>query len=57
MEENFNFYQKTLAGVGELKPRWKQCVEATDMFLGEAVGQEYVARYFPPEAKARARRW
>jgi putative endopeptidase len=55
VDENFDFYQKTLAGVGELKPRWKQCVEATDLFLGEAVGQEYVARYFPPEAKARAR--
>ena len=54
VDENFDFYQKTLAGVGELKPRWKQCVEATDEFLGEAVGQEYVARYFPPEAKARA---
>jgi putative endopeptidase len=54
VEENFDFYQKTLAGVGEQKPRWKQCVEATDQFLGEAVGQEYVARYFPPEAKARA---
>ncbi len=54
VDENFDFYQKTLAGVGEEKPRWKQCVEATDQFLGEAVGQEYVARYFPPEAKARA---
>jgi putative endopeptidase len=54
VEENFDFYQKTLAGVNEQKPRWKQCVEATDQFLGEAVGQEYVARYFPPEAKARA---
>ena len=55
VDENFDFYQKTLAGVGELKPRWKRCAEATDIFLGEAVGQEYVARYFPPEAKARAR--
>jgi putative endopeptidase len=54
VEENFNFYQKTLAGVGEIKPRWKQCAEATDQLLGEAAGQEYVARYFPPEAKARA---
>jgi putative endopeptidase len=54
VDENFNFYQKTLAGVGEIKPRWKQCAEATDLLLGEAVGQEYVARYFPPEAKARA---
>ncbi len=54
VQENFNFYEKTLGGVGELKPRWKQCVESTDQFLGEALGQDYVAHYFPPEAKARA---
>jgi putative endopeptidase len=54
VQENFNFYEKTLGGVGELKPRWKQCVESTDQLLGEALGQDYVARYFPPEAKARA---
>jgi len=40
--------------VGELKPRWKQCAESADQFLGEALGRDYVARYFPPEAKARA---
>ena len=54
VDENFAFFQKTLAGVGELKPRWKQCAEATDLLLGEALGKEYVERYFPPEAKARA---
>ncbi len=54
VQENFNFYEKTLGGVGELKPRWKQCVESTDQLLGEALGQDYVAHYFPPEAKARA---
>ena len=54
VDENFDFYQKTLAGVTELKPRWKRCAESTDLLLGEALGQEYVARYFPPEAKARA---
>jgi putative endopeptidase len=54
VQENFNFYGKTLGGVGELKPRWKQCAEQSDQFLGEALGRDYVARYFPPEAKARA---
>ncbi len=54
VQENFNFYDKTLGGVSELKPRWKQCVESTDQFLGEALGRDYVDRYFPPEAKARA---
>jgi endothelin-converting enzyme/putative endopeptidase len=53
-DENFNFYHKELAGVGELKPRGVRCAEATDQLLGEALGREYVNRYFPPEAKARA---
>jgi putative endopeptidase len=52
-EENFAFYSRYLGGVREMKPRWKRCVEATDEFLGEALGQRYVERYFPPEAKAR----
>ncbi len=51
---SFDFYQKELAGVGELKPRPTRCAEQTDSALGEALGQEYVKRYFPPEAKARA---
>ena len=54
VDENFNFYDKTLGGVAELKPRWKRCAESTDQMLGEALGRDYVARYFPPEAKARA---
>jgi putative endopeptidase len=51
---NFEFYQKQLAGVGELKPRGTRCAEQADFLLGEALGQEYVKRYFPPEAKQRA---
>ena len=51
---HFGFYQKELAGVGELKPREVRCAEQADGLLGEALGQEYVKRYFPPEAKARA---
>jgi putative endopeptidase len=53
VQENYNFYGAYLEGTKEVKPRWKQCVEATDGLLGEALGQEYVARYFPPEYKAR----
>lgn len=55
VNENFAFYQKTLEGRAELKPRWKQCSEAADRLLSDPVGKEYVARYFPPEAKARAK--
>src|ERR1035438_4238231 len=43
VQENFNFYEKTLGGVGELKPRWKQCAESADQFLGEALGRDYAA--------------
>ena len=50
---NFEFYGKYLGGASEIKPRWKQCVEATDQQLGEALGKKYVEKYFPPEAKAR----
>ncbi len=55
VDARFRFYSKQLAGVGELKPRATRCAELTDALLGEALGQEYVKRYFPPEAKRRAR--
>jgi endothelin-converting enzyme/putative endopeptidase len=53
VEENFAFNGKYLAGTTEMKPRWKRCVESTDQLFGEALGQKYVKKYFPPEAKAR----
>ncbi|MDQ1558020.1 MAG: putative endopeptidase [Pyrinomonadaceae bacterium] len=54
VEADFNFYQKTLRGTTEQLPRWKRCVAATDGALGEALGEVYVKRVFPPAAKARA---
>jgi putative endopeptidase len=52
-KQDFAFYSQYLRGSKEMKPRWKRCVEATDLYLGEALGQRYVERYFPPVAKAR----
>jgi endothelin-converting enzyme/putative endopeptidase len=52
-KEHFEFYDKYLGGAKEMKPRWKVAVESTDNLLGEALGQKYVEKYFPPEAKAR----
>jgi len=52
-DTNYEFYGKYLAGQEEQKPRWKRCVEMTDLLLGEALGQKYVEKYFPPAAKAR----
>lgn len=50
--ESFDFYQKTLLGVPQQQPRWKRCVQQVDQQLGEALGQEFVARAFSPELKA-----
>jgi len=54
VDENFDFYGKTLTGAKEQLPRWRRCVESTDRQLGEALGQYYVQRNFPPEAKTKA---
>jgi putative endopeptidase len=51
-DENFAFFGKTLRGQKEPTPRWKQCTTMTDNALGEAVGQDWVKKNFPPAAKA-----
>ena len=50
---HFEFYGKTMSGSKELRPRWKRSIDAVNGALGEAVGQLYVERYFPAEAKER----
>lgn len=50
---SFDFYGKTLSGSLVQRPRWKRVQEMTNNALGEAVGQLYVKKYFPPEAKER----
>ncbi|WP_127479363.1 M13 family metallopeptidase [Nocardioides pantholopis] len=52
VETNFDFYGRTLNGTPELRARWKRGVSLVEGALGEAVGREYVARHFPPRAKA-----
>ncbi|MEG1587255.1 MAG: M13 family metallopeptidase, partial [Bacteroidales bacterium] len=52
-DANFDFYGKTLSGKQEQQPRWKRSLATTDGALGEAVGQMYVEKYFPAEAKDR----
>jgi putative endopeptidase len=53
-DENFAFYGQTLNGQKEQRPRWKRVLEAIDGGMGMAMGGLYVAKAFPPEAKARA---
>jgi len=53
VEANFDFYGRTLSGAQEVRERWKRGVALVEGALGEAVGQEYVARHFPPTHKER----
>jgi putative endopeptidase len=52
--EDFAFEQHTLRGVPEIQPRWKRAVSLVDRSFSFALGKLYVARSFPPQAKARA---
>ncbi len=51
--ERFAFHGTALAGIPEQRQRWKRAVEATNQALGDAVGQLYVERWFPPASQAR----
>jgi putative endopeptidase len=52
--ESFDFNKKYLAGVTQIRPRWKRMLEMTNDVLGDAIGQLYVEETFPPEAKQKA---
>lgn len=49
----FAFYGQKLRGQPQQRDRWKRAVDEVDAALGEQVGQLYVARYFPPDSKAK----
>ena len=53
VDERFAFYGTTLYGIPQIRPRWQRGVQAVDDAIGEALGHVYVAKYFPPESKAR----
>jgi endothelin-converting enzyme/putative endopeptidase len=53
VDEDFEFYGKTLTGAKEMRPRWKRCVDFTDAQLGEALGQKFVEKTFGAEGKER----
>jgi putative endopeptidase len=53
-EERFNFFGKTLTGTTQQRPRDQRAIGVVNGILGDAVGQIYAQRYFPPEAKAKA---
>lgn len=51
--ENFDFYGRTLSGTEQNRDRWKRGVSLVEGLMGDALGKLYVAKHFPPEAKAR----
>jgi putative endopeptidase len=53
VDANFEFFQKTLDGAPEIRPRWKRGVEVVETGMGQALGKIYVAKHFSPAAKAR----
>ena len=53
VDARFEFFGKTLSGQEAQRPRWKRGVQAVNGSMGEALGQLYVEKYFPPAAKAR----
>ncbi|MGA9119466.1 MAG: M13 family metallopeptidase [Bacteroidota bacterium] len=53
--ENFHFYGATLTGAKEMRPRWKFALNMVNGEIGEALGMLYVQKFFPPQAKQRAK--
>ena len=53
----FDFYGKTMSGKQEQQPRWKRSLSTVNGALGEAVGQMYVAKYFPASSKEKMLSW
>jgi putative endopeptidase len=53
VQEDFDFYGRTLTGTPELRDRWKRGVSLVEGAMGEAVGRAYVGRHFPPGARER----
>jgi putative endopeptidase len=51
VQQNFEFYAKTLSGTPQIRDRWKRGVSVTQGALGEAIGKVYVEKYFPEKAK------
>ena len=51
VDAEFDFFGRTLEGAPEIRPRWKRCTQSVDDYLGEALGEVYVEKYFSADAK------
>ena len=54
VKKNFDFYETSLSGTAEMKPRWKRAMEFTESALGEALGEIYCKNYFDEDSKVKA---
>jgi len=52
-QARFDFYQTTLSGTKQMKPRWERAIDLTNGNMGETVGQLFVREHFSPESRAR----
>ena len=52
-DASFDFFSRQMSGAQEQKPRWKRAMSVPNGILGEAVGEMYVAKYFPEKDKQR----
>ncbi len=55
VDENFAFAGTVLSGIPQNRPRWQRSLALVNAAMGEALGKLYVAKYFPPQNKARIR--
>lgn len=55
VDQNFDFYSRTLSGTEEMKPRWERALRKVNRGLGQLLGKAFVKRHFPEEAKADVR--
>jgi putative endopeptidase len=53
VNEDFAFNAETIFGAKAIEPLWRRCIESEDRNIGEALGQSYAVRAFPPKSKAR----
>ncbi|QLL07892.1 M13 family metallopeptidase [Mycobacterium vicinigordonae] len=53
VDADFDFYGRRLTGTEQIRDRWKRAVALVETLMGDAVGKLYVAKHFPPDAKAR----
>jgi predicted metalloendopeptidase len=55
VDAQFEFFSQTLLGAEEQRPRWQRAITSMNGAMGELLGQLYVEKHFPPEAKERMR--